>query len=74
MWERLLYFVLEQHRGKAIGIFLGLIASILIISYGFWKTIFIIVCIALGYFIGKEIDRSKSFDQWLKEVFKQRPR
>jgi len=70
MWENLLRIIFEQHRGKAIGILLGLLASILFISYGFWRTIFIIVCIALGFFIGKEIDENKNFDQWLKQIFK----
>ena len=70
MWENLFRIIFEQHRGKAIGILLGLLASILFISYGFWRTIFIIVCIALGFFIGKEIDENKNFDQWLKQIFK----
>lgn len=70
MWENILRIIFEQHRGKAIGIVLGLIASVLFISYGFWRTIFIIVCISLGFFIGKEIDEKKNFDQWLKRMFK----
>ncbi|HBQ26721.1 MAG TPA: hypothetical protein DD791_10050 [Syntrophomonas sp.] len=70
MWENLFRIIFEQHRGKAIGIVLGLLASILFISYGFWRTIFIIICIALGFFIGKEIDEKKNFDQWLKNIFK----
>ena len=70
MWENLFRIIFEQHRGKAIGIVLGLLASILFISYGFWRTIFIIVFIALGFFIGKEIDENKNFDQWLKQIFK----
>lgn len=70
MWENLFRIIFEEHRGKAIGIILGLLASILFISYGFWRTIFIVVCIALGFFIGKEIDEKKNFDQWLKNIFK----
>ncbi len=70
MWEKLLVFVLEEHRGKAIGILLGLIASILFISFGFWKTLFIILCIVIGYFLGKSLDDNKSFDKWLKHLFK----
>lgn len=70
MWENLFRIIFERHRGKAIGIILGLVASILFITYGFWRTIFVIVCIALGFFIGKEIDENKNFDQWLKYMFK----
>lgn len=70
MWENILRIIIEEHRGKAIGIALGLLASILFINYGFWRTIFIIICITLGYFIGRELDEKKNFDQWFKHIFK----
>ncbi|MDD2620669.1 MAG: DUF2273 domain-containing protein [Syntrophomonadaceae bacterium] len=70
MWEKLFLIIIEEHRGKAIGIILGLLAGILVMTYGVWKTIFIILCIAMGYFIGKRLDENQSFDSWLKKVFK----
>lgn len=70
MWEKLLLSILQEHRGKAIGVFLGLVAGILVISYGFWKALFIMICIFLGYFIGKKLDEDKSFDNWLRRMFK----
>ncbi len=72
MGEKLLLLILEEHRGKALGILLGLIASILFISYGFWRSLFVIICIILGFFIGKRIDENKSFDNWLRRMFKDR--
>lgn len=70
MWEKLLLIIMEEHRGKAIGIILGLLAGILVITYGFWRTLFIIFCIAAGYLIGKKLDENQSFDNWLRKVFK----
>ncbi|MGE5391879.1 MAG: DUF2273 domain-containing protein [Deltaproteobacteria bacterium] len=72
MLEKIVLYLMEEHRGKTIGILLGLVASILFIAYGFWRTIFIIVCILLGYFIGKEIDQNKGWDQWIQQVFRKR--
>jgi uncharacterized membrane protein len=72
MWEKVLVYIVQEHRGKAIGVFLGLIAGILFITYGFLRSIFIIFCIVLGYFIGKRIDENKSFDSWLKQMFKEK--
>ena len=69
MWEKVLVFVLEEHRGKSIGILLGLIASILFISFGILKTLFIILCIIIGYLFGKGLDDKKSFDKWIKHLF-----
>jgi uncharacterized membrane protein len=74
MGEKLLLLILEEHRGKALGILLGLIASILFISYGFWRSLFVIFCIVLGFFIGKRIDENHSFDNWLRQMFKDRQR
>ncbi len=74
MGEKLLLLILEEHRGKALGILLGLIASILFISYGFWRSLFVIFCIILGFFIGKKIDENQSFDNWLRQMFKDRQR
>ena len=71
MWDRLLaMLLLEENRGKVIGIGLGLIAAILFVTLGFWKTVFVIVCIAAGYFIGKKLDENDSFDNWMRKIFK----
>lgn len=72
MFERFLLLILTEHRGKTIGILLGLIAAILFINYGFWRTLFIILCIALGYCIGKILDDNKNVEDWVKELFKQK--
>lgn len=72
MLEKILVYIIQEHRGKAIGILMGLAASILFISFGFWRSIFIIFCIVLGYFIGKRIDENKSFDSWIKQMFKEK--
>lgn len=71
MIEKLLFYFLTEHRGKVIGISLGLLASILFISFGFWRTIFITFCIFAGYFIGKKIDDNTNIEAWLRNFFKQ---
>ncbi len=70
MWEKFITHVLEYHRGKAIGIIAGLIAGILIVVYGFWKTLLIILCIVIGYGIGKSLDENGRVDEWVQRVFR----
>lgn len=70
MWEKVLLLLLQEHRGKVLGILIGLLAAILVVSYGFLKALFIMICIGLGYFIGKKIDEKQDLDVWLKDVFK----
>jgi uncharacterized membrane protein len=70
MLEKIMLYVITEHRGKTIGILLGLVASILFISYGFWRTIFIAVCIVVGYLIGKKLDENADLEVWIKNLFK----
>jgi uncharacterized membrane protein len=49
-----------------------LIASILLVSFGFWKTLLIVLCIALGYLLGKSVDDEKNIEEWLKKLFKEK--
>lgn len=70
MLERFLNLIWEEHRGKTIGVAIGLVAAILFLSFGFWKTLFIIIFIVLGYIIGKRVDEDKNFDQWVRKIFK----
>jgi len=70
MLEKIILYVITEHRGKTIGILLGLVASILFISYGFWRTIFIVFCIAVGYLIGKKLDENADLEVWMKNLFK----
>lgn len=72
MVEKIILYLVTEHRGKVIGIFLGLLASILFITYGFWRTIFVIACIVLGYFIGKKIDEDANLETWIKNLFKEK--
>lgn len=72
MWEKWIPYLLVEHRGKTIGVLLGLLAAIMFVTWGFWRTIFIIICIAVGYFIGKQLDEKKNLDSWMKQMFKDR--
>jgi uncharacterized membrane protein len=70
MLEKIVLYVITEHRGKTIGILLGLIASILFISYGFWRTVFIVFCIYTGFLIGKKLDDNADLEIWMKKLFK----
>jgi len=71
MFEKMIVFLVTEHRGKVIGVLLGLLASILFISYGFWRTMFIMFCIFIGYFIGKKMDDNTNIEAWIRKFFNQ---
>lgn len=71
MFEKYFTYVMSEHRGKAIGVTLGLLASVLFITFGFWRTLFIVICIFLGYQVGNKIDQRVDLELWIRGLFKQ---
>ena len=59
---------LTTNRGKTIGIACGLIFGILILTLGFFKGLFICLCIAAGYWIGSFYDRKDNFLVFLDKI------
>lgn len=41
-----------KHIGEVIGGALGLVFAVLVLTIGFLKTLFLVLCIAIGVFIG----------------------
>ncbi len=70
MFEKYFIYIVNEHRGKAIGVSLGLLASVLFISFGFWQTLFIVLCIFIGYQVGKKIDQQVDMEAWVKNLFR----
>jgi len=58
--EKLYGFYL-RHRGEITGTATGLIAAIMILSLGFFKSLFIAVLVFLGYYIGKRVANDKDY-------------
>lgn len=59
MERKLLLEIWQQHSGKIIGVTLGFILGVLIISFGFFRTLFITLCVIAGFVIGKRIDEKE---------------
>lgn len=51
----------KKHRGKIIGLLCGLLFGIFILSLGFWRGLFLSICIAVGYCIGRLYDKEENF-------------
>jgi len=55
-----------------IGALIGLFIALLMIWFGFWKLIFILLCVGLGYFVGQHLDGDQSFEQFIQRLFPSR--
>ncbi len=56
LWE---YY--SKHRGGFNGAVIGFILALFVLFMGFIKTLFIAICVLLGYYIGKRFSEDKNF-------------
>mgnify|MGYP001324054097 CR=1 FL=1 len=60
----------KSHRGKINGAAAGLIVAAAILIFGFFKVLFILICMGIGYFLGGKISSDKDFiRQILEKIF-----
>lgn len=58
----------NAHRGKMAGLIVGLLFGLLVMTLGFWRSLFISLCMAVGYFIGKRIDEKGSLNDLFSRI------
>ena len=66
-WSKMVVDILTFHKGKLIGVILGLIFGIFTIQFGFWSALFIAICIFVGYFLGRRVDEATDFKALLRK-------
>lgn len=47
----------HDHKGKIVGVALGLVVGLFILKYGFWRTAFVALLVAVGLWLGMMVDR-----------------
>lgn len=63
MIEKIIAEILENHRGKALGIVIGLVVGLFLINLGFFKTLLLAIFIYVGYAIGKRVDNNDDISE-----------
>ncbi|HAK74785.1 MAG TPA: hypothetical protein DCP36_16810 [Sporomusaceae bacterium] len=59
MNNQLLMEIWQHHGGKLMGALFGFVFGILVLHFGFFKTVFIVFCVGAGYVVGKRIDEKE---------------
>lgn len=62
----------ENHRGKVLGVIIGLLFGVLVLALGFWRLLFISLCILVGYLIGTMADERYDFRGMFQRIIKRR--
>lgn len=58
----------RKHKGKILGAILGLLIGMIILVFGFFKTLFIVFSAVVGYFAGKLFDNKMSIRDYLDKI------
>ena len=66
-WEDVRAFWMA-HARKVYGSLLGLVVGILFLTIGVWKTLFIVLCMALGYFLVGVQDKGEKIGAFLVAI------
>lgn len=52
---------LSRNMGKIVGVLAGLGIALLFLEYGFFKSLFILLCVGVGYYFGSARERRERF-------------
>ncbi len=63
------WMIISRHWGKILGGLLGLIFALLVVNYGFWISLFIFLCIAIGLLVGWRLDAGASVGRFFERFF-----
>lgn len=58
----------QQHSGKIVCCAAGLLFGVLVLTLGFFRTLFLCLCLAGGYVIGKHLDDKEDLLELLDRI------
>ncbi len=74
MWQEILRKLFATSRWRVICATTGLLVGILFLLLGFFRAVFLLLCIGLGFYIGNKMDEGDDLvdllDNWLPPYHK----
>ena len=58
----------QTHRGRLVGIIIGLFLGIMILTIGFFSTLLLIFLMTCGYLLGNKIDNKEDILELLDKI------
>lgn len=65
---------INENLGKILGGFLGLLVAIVIVLFGFWRGLFIILCVSAGIYLGAWAEKNEGLSKILDRLHFKRER
>lgn len=68
MFNEILADIWKNYRGRLLCSLFGLIIGITFLCLGFFKTIFLLICLTVGFFLGNKLDKKEDLLEWLDRL------
>ena len=68
MFNDIIHDIWEKYRGRFLCTVTGLLIGTLFLLIGFWRTLFMLIFVLGGFFIGYKIDRKEDLMEWLDRL------
>lgn len=59
---------LEENKGRKVGTIIGIVLGLIYLIVGFWKMTLFAIIVALGYFIGSQLDHKEDVKQMIDHI------
>ena len=60
-----LYASLRLHWRSVLGAVIGLIIALLFMIIGFWRTLLLVICVGMGWWVGRQLEDKERFARLL---------
>jgi uncharacterized membrane protein len=59
---------IARFKGRILGSLVGFITGLLWVFFGFWRALAFILCVMIGFYLGKKIDQQGSLRDIINKV------
>ena len=59
----------EERRGASLGVIIGVTLAAVILIFGFWQSVFLILFGLIGFAIGARVDSKENFQKMMDRIF-----
>lgn len=68
MFNEIIADIWKNYRGRVLCSFVGLSVGVLVLWLGFFQAMFLIICVAAGFFLGHKLDNNEDILEWLDRL------
>lgn len=69
-----LHRFLEENWARVVGGLVGFLVALIIVIFGFWRGLFIIICVLAGIYLGGRMEKKGILNKFVSSIWHDRDR